>query len=107
MTNIEFVRLMMRQNPGMLRDDAWKITQLVFAGLREAIGTGESLIIPGIGTLYPEFLEERELKSNLPKLKGRTGTVPPCVKLRFRASKKMERHLTKKLLGVSDETESV
>lgn len=102
MTNKDFVRLIMKQNPGMFRDDVWKIVQLVFDGMREAIGTGESLLIPGLGTIYPEFLDAKEWKS---PFNGEVKTLDKRVRLRFRPSKKMERHLTEKLLGVFDGTE--
>lgn len=103
MTNQEFVRLIMQQNPGMFRDDVWKIVQLVFEGMRKAISTGESLLIPGLGTIYPEFLEPKEWKS---PFNGEVKYLNKRVRLRFRPSKKMERHLTETLLGVFDGTET-
>jgi nucleoid DNA-binding protein len=104
MTNKDFIRIIMRQNPSMFRDDIWKIVQLVFKGMREAIGTGESLLVPGLGTIYPAFVDAKEWKS---PFDGEVKQLGKQVKLRFRPSKQMERHLTEKLLrGVFDGTES-
>jgi nucleoid DNA-binding protein len=96
MTNKEFVKHIMAMYPGMLRDDVQKIVHIVFNGMRSALSTGDSLNIPGLGTMSPEFINKtQKIKSGLT---GEEHEVGPRVRLRFRSSKKFEQHLTERLM---------
>lgn len=102
MTNREFILHITKQHPGMFQEDVGKMIQVVFHGLRTAIANGESLLIPGLGTLYPEFVEPR--MKTLPS--GERRLLDEKVRVRFKASRKFERKLTEELLGVlSNESE--
>lgn len=108
MTNKEFVRHIMDMHPGMLRDDVQKIVHIVFKSMRSALSTGDSLNIPGLGTLYPDFVSEtRTIKSGLT---GEEHEVGPRVRLKFRSSKKFEQHLTQRHMrgnGVNQHVEAI
>jgi len=92
MTNSEFIKLVLSKNPGMFQDDVRKIVKFVFTNIKEAIETGESILIPGVGTIYLQFKEGKTGWRN--PFTGEVKDVEGKVKLRFRPNKRLQDHLT-------------
>jgi nucleoid DNA-binding protein len=102
MTNRDFVKHIMKAYPGTVREDIRKMVCIVFQCMRSALVTGESLSIPDLGTFSPEFVEQRG-KSWKNPLTGEIQELQDKVRLRFRASKRFEKHLTGIMLGIPEE----
>jgi len=84
MYQAELVDYMIKTFPNLGYEDARNMLQIVFITIRNALLLGESINLPGMGTIYPEFL-------------------PSDIKLMFKSSKEFERRLTEKLIGHYDE----
>lgn len=88
----EFVKHIMAIYPGSCRDDVYKMIQIVFRGLRSAISSGETVCIPGLGILFPVYIEQKGKKWKTPQ--GDIVDLQDKIKVRFRPSKRFEKHLT-------------
>lgn len=98
MTTNDFIQLILKNNPGMIQDDVRKIVRLVFRNVKEAIKTGESILIPGVGTIYPQFKEGRKNWRN--PFNGEIGELQSRVRLKFRANRSMQAHLTENMIDM-------
>ena len=103
MTTNEFVQLILTNNPGMIQDDVRKIVRLVFSSVKEAIRTGESVLIPGVGTLYLQFKRGRKDWRN--PFNGEIGELQSKIKLKFRANKAMQSYLTENMTDMFEAIE--
>jgi hypothetical protein len=84
MYQAELVEYVIKVFSNLGYDDARNMLQIVFITMRNAFLLGESVNIPGVGKLYPDFCED-------------------FVKLKFIPSKSFEKELTDKLVGQYDE----
>jgi nucleoid DNA-binding protein len=103
MTNREFIKHLMKTNPGLFRDDAQRIVQIVFSGMRSVLIHGESLNIPGLGTLSPEYVDQKGTTWTNPAT-GEVQKLDDKFRLRFVGSRKFEKALTDKMMGIADVT---
>jgi len=92
MTIDGLIDVILEQNPGMIKEDVRKIVRVVFKGTKEVVHRGESLLLPGIGKIYPAFKEGKELWRN-PYTKKHV-VLDRRIVLKFTAYKKFEDHLT-------------
>lgn len=98
MTNRDFIKYLMHLHPGMFRDDVQKMVQVVFSGMRSALALGESINIPGLGTISPEFVEQKGTYWVNPAT-GEETELQDKFRLRFSGSRKFEQELTNKMMG--------
>lgn len=93
MTYRKFVRHIMKET-GLLREDAQVALRIVFDAVKQVLLTGESIPIPELGTFYPKFSKSRPWIS---PSTGESIMLEGRVKLRFKPSRKFEKHMNQSI----------
>ena len=93
MTYRQFIKFMM-QETGLLREDAQKITEVVFDSLREALKQGDDVSIPRFGRFFPKLSRRKKWKSPSTK---EVKELAPKYHLKLKPSRKFERALNDSL----------
>lgn len=96
MTKKEFIRAVTDDN-NILKEDASKICEIVFAQMKKQLLLGREVRIDGVGRFSFKFKEAGVVHNNIT---GTQHNVGPRVKLKFIPFPKMKKLLKDTLLGV-------
>lgn len=94
MTKREFIRTMI-EDTGILREDALKITDIVFSHVRNMLLAGREVRVDGVGSFVLRFRKGGVVNNNLV---GESHEVGPRVKLKFKTFPSMRRDLNQTLV---------
>lgn len=89
MTKRQFILALM-ENYALLKEDAEKVTELVFGEIRNQLLQGKEVRITGVGTFTFKYFKGGIVNNNL---RGERHEVGPRVKLKFRPHPSIRRDL--------------
>ena len=104
MTKREFVMTLVRDH-GLMRDDALKMTELIFGHVKKYILEGREVRIGEVGSFRFKFLKPR--KNHKSNIDGTVTDVPTRVKLKLRVFPKMRKEINKRIQPQDDVTGDV
>jgi nucleoid DNA-binding protein len=94
-----FVEFITKKHPEMYSMDAKKIADLVFDAMKDVLLSGNSITIPGMCTLYPNYLDYgKDGRQWRNPHNGEVSIIYSKVQLRCRPTRSFQASMTKRLL---------
>lgn len=98
MTHKEFIKFIRTKNPDITVSEACGLVAIISESIYDALCEGQSVILPRIGTLYPQYIVRGNNKEWRNPSNGKKYRIKDKVRLKVKPMRSFEKRLTDGLI---------